>query len=165
VRPMVLSGMVSQTIHRVPAWSSNSRSAMRHANCTDKTTAANPLQTARMAAWRCFGGSSLTSRDGFMADVPVVALPAADTMSPAPHLNDLGNMPQRRPDGPARADGLIGCPRAPAVEQPASGGCVDRLSGFVRCRPTHLTARLSAIVARIRPGVHVAEVIGLDSKY
>jgi len=40
VRPIVLSGMVSQTIQWVPAWSSKSRSAMRDASCTGQTTAA-----------------------------------------------------------------------------------------------------------------------------
>lgn len=50
VRPMVFAGMVSQTIHRVPASSSNSLSAMRKDDCTGQTTVVDGLGTPTTAA-------------------------------------------------------------------------------------------------------------------
>ena len=155
-RPMVLSGMVSQTIHRVPAWSSNSRSAMRHDSCTGQATSAKPVRTMNQAAFRWLNdGGSRAAGDGPVADVPVIALTAADAMSAAAQFHDLGNMPLRGSDGTGRPDGLVGCPRAPAVEQPAARGSLDRLSGLVRCWPARQAACVRGVLARI-PGIHAA---------
>ena len=154
-RPMVLSGMVSQTIHRVPAWSSNSRSAMRHDNCTGQATGAKPLRTAKKAAFWRVRDPGLRAGDGSLADVPVVALAAADAMPAAAQLNDLGNLPPRGSHGTARPHGLVGRPRAPAMEQPTARGRLDRLPGLVRGWPARRTACLSILPARVG-GVHAA---------
>ena len=166
VRPMVLSGMVSQTIQWVPAGSSKSRSAMRHANCTGQTTAANRLRTTRLAGWQRFRDPRLLAHGGGpLTDVAVVALPAADAMSPPAELDDLGDMPTCWPDGPGRPDRLIRRPGTPAMEQPAARGSVDGLPGLVRCRPVRPTVPVVAVVARIGRVAHAAEAVSLDSKY
>jgi hypothetical protein len=156
VRPMVLAGIVSQTIHRVPAWSSNSRSAMRHANCTAQATTAKPVRTANLALCRSVGDGGLwAGGDRTLANVPVVALTAPDAMPPAAQLNDLGNVPPRGCHGTARPHGLVGRPRAPAMEQPTARGRLDRLPGLVRGWPARRTACLSIVPARVG-GVHAA---------
>jgi len=156
VRPMVLAGIVSQTIHRVPASSSNSRSAMHDANCTGQATTAKPVRTAKLALCRCLGDGGLWAvGDRTLADVPVVALTAPDAMPPAAQLNDLGNLPPRGYYGTARPHGLVGRPRAPAMEQPTARGRLDRLPGLVRGWPARRTACLSIVPARFG-GVHAA---------
>ena len=156
VRPMVLAGIVSQTIHRVPASSSNSRSAMHDANCTGQATTAKPVRTAKLALCRCLGDGGLwAAGDRTLADVPVVALTAPDAMPPAAQLNDLGNLPPRGCHGTARPHGLVGRPRAPAMEQPTARGRLDRLPGLVRGWPARRTACLSIVPARFG-GVYAA---------
>ena len=163
VSPMVLSGIVSQTIHRVPAWSSKSRSAMRHADCTGQTTAADQLRTGGMASWRSRGPSLAWNRS--LTYIPVVALSAADAVSPPAPFDHLGDVSARGPDGSGRPDGLVRRPGAPPVQEPAARGRLDRLPELVRCRPIRLTACLRAAVTRIGPRVHAAGAVGLDPKY
>jgi hypothetical protein len=193
VRPITFAGMVSHTIHRLPAWSSNSRSDMRQRNCTGQTSVAEPgsdrsdrkddrptgRSVGAVAARRdwpipgfdrgeaTWGWLSLVRGDGLLADVPVVALAATDAVSPAAHFGDLGNVPQRRPDGADGSDGFVERPRTPAVEQPAAGGGLDRPLGLAKCFrwTVRWAAFLGALLSRIGPGVHSAGAVGLEPKY
>jgi hypothetical protein len=150
VRPMVLSGMVSQTIQWVPAGSSKSRSAMRHRNCTGQTTAAKQLRTGRCGKrlW-VRGRRSLPDGAGSLADVAVVALAAADAVSPPAQFDDFGAVASRGLYGTRRPHGLVRRPRAPAVEQPAARGGLDGLPGPVRRGAVRRTVRVVPVVARI----------------
>jgi len=69
---------------------------MRHANCTGQTT-----------------------------NVPVVALPAPDAVSPSAQFRNVDTVSVRGSYATGWPDGLVGRPRAPAVEQPAAGGGID----------------------------------------
>jgi hypothetical protein len=149
VRPITFAGMVSHTIHRVPAWSSNSRSDMRHGNCTGQTSVAEP-------------GSD---RSDHKDDRPTAR--SVGAVAATAHFGDLGNVPEGGPDGADGSDGFIERPRTPAVEQPAAGGGLDRPLGLARWFrwPVRWAAFLGALRSRIRPGVHSAGVVGLDPKY
>jgi hypothetical protein len=52
-------------------------------------------------------GRQAIRRDGLLADVAVVVLPAADTMPPAAQLGDYRDVTERRPNGPDWPDGFV----------------------------------------------------------
>ena len=118
-----------------------------------------PRTAFRLEGWACVrgppGGSSLALVGRTLATVPIVPLPASDAVPPSAQLGDVDTMLVRATYAAGWPDGLVESPRAPAVEQPAAGGCLDGSFELARCCRVSQADCVSGVLPKI-PGVHAA---------